>query len=188
MSYKYITDNNLYQKQNYMYSEYGGLSFLKEYIKSRQSYLNLFSSKEPSIIWDSPCNPVQKHLLEIREELKSEKCNEQMIDIVRAYTKSFEVRKRIYTEYTDNWKPFDNASFEDYTNYLLFADCLLYVYHYTDCCKFFSCLLKLDDTILSIQEKLTVQQKNYFCSIIEQELDIFYHLAEKNMVHLEVAE
>jgi len=48
--------------------------------------------------------------------------------------------------------------------------------------------LKLDDTILSIQEKLTVQQKKYFGFIIEQELDIFYNLAEKNNVYLEVAE
>ena len=187
MLYKYITQNNLYQKQDYMYSEYAGLSFLKEYLKSRQNYIDSLSSKNSSIICDSLCNPVRKNLLEMREELKCKKYSEQIIDRIRAYTKSFEVRKRIYTEYSDNWKPLNDASFEDYTNYLLFAECLLYVYRYTECCKFFSCLLKLDDTILSIQEKLTVQQKKYFGFIIEQELDIFYNLAENNNVYLEVA-
>ncbi len=29
MAYKYITDNNLYKKQTYMYSEYKGMLFLK---------------------------------------------------------------------------------------------------------------------------------------------------------------
>ncbi len=39
MAYKYITDNNLYQKQTYMYSEYKGMDFIEEYLNSRQSYL-----------------------------------------------------------------------------------------------------------------------------------------------------
>lgn len=46
MLYKYITSNNLYEKQNYMYSEYGGIEFIKEYINSRQKYLNIIISGE----------------------------------------------------------------------------------------------------------------------------------------------
>lgn len=33
--YKYITENNLENKQNYMYSEYGGAEFLVSYLESR---------------------------------------------------------------------------------------------------------------------------------------------------------
>ena len=40
MAYKYISENNLYHKQTYMYSEYDGICFLKEYIASREKYLN----------------------------------------------------------------------------------------------------------------------------------------------------
>ena len=39
MSYKYVTDNNLYEKQTYMYSEYKGRAFLNDYISSRQNCL-----------------------------------------------------------------------------------------------------------------------------------------------------
>lgn len=39
MAYKYITDNNLYKKQTYMYSEYKGMLFFKEYLDSRQAFL-----------------------------------------------------------------------------------------------------------------------------------------------------
>ena len=40
MLYKYITENNLYDKQNYMYSEYGGIAFLDSYLLSRREFLN----------------------------------------------------------------------------------------------------------------------------------------------------
>lgn len=46
MLYKYITGNNLYEKQNYLYSEYGGIEFIEEYINSRQKYLNSIISGE----------------------------------------------------------------------------------------------------------------------------------------------
>lgn len=39
MGYKYITGNNLYEKQTYRYSEYRGKDFIKEYIESRKKYL-----------------------------------------------------------------------------------------------------------------------------------------------------
>lgn len=40
MSYQYVTANNLYEKQNYMYSEYKGMVFLKDYLDSRKKFLN----------------------------------------------------------------------------------------------------------------------------------------------------
>ena len=38
-SYKYITENNLEDKQNYMYSEFGGSEFLRLYCKTRNDFL-----------------------------------------------------------------------------------------------------------------------------------------------------
>ncbi len=39
MNYKYITEDNLENKQTYMYSEYGGEDFLKAYVKSREDVI-----------------------------------------------------------------------------------------------------------------------------------------------------
>lgn len=39
MGYKYITENNLYEKQTYMYSAYKGIDFIKEYLNSRENCL-----------------------------------------------------------------------------------------------------------------------------------------------------
>lgn len=38
MEYKYITENNLFEKQTYMYSEYKGIDFIKEYMSSRKNW------------------------------------------------------------------------------------------------------------------------------------------------------
>ena len=39
MGYKYITDNNLVNKQDYMYSEFGGVDFLKAFTGSRDEFI-----------------------------------------------------------------------------------------------------------------------------------------------------
>lgn len=112
--------------------------------------------------------------------------NYETVTWVNAYTKSFEVRKRIYTSYDDNFKPSPDAGFEDYDNYLLFAEYLLLVYKQTGCLKYFNCLLKVDDTLLSVWGKLQEYQKDYMSYIICQELECFYRLANENKICMEV--
>ena len=77
MAYKYITENNLYNKQTYMYSEYNGICFLKEYVASRQKYLNNFKSLKECITKDnedeSELTDVMQDLLHIKNALKSDK-------------------------------------------------------------------------------------------------------------------
>lgn len=189
MAYKYITENNLYNKQTYMYSQYGGIVFLKEYIESRQKYLNKCEKLENTVTECSgektTLNDVVQDLLNIRQDLKSNKQNSTVIDLINEYTKSFEVRKRIYKEYDNNWKPIGNMEFDDYEVYLIFADCLILSYGYTKCLKYFSCLIKVNDTLLSVQDKLDVRLKQIFYQIIKEELYFFYELAEKIGINLE---
>lgn len=184
MSYKYITDNNLYEKQNYMYSEFSGTEFLTDYINSRKRYLNCVEHRNISAL-EYHCATGQK-LQSILDKLKSGQAEHETIDLVNSYTKSFEVRKRIYTDYDNNFKPSDDAGFEDYDNYLLLAECLLSVYRQTGCLKYFNCLLKVDDTLLSVWEKLQEYQKDYMSHIIYQELDCFYQLANENKIRMGV--
>lgn len=191
MVYEYITENNLYHKQSYMYSEYGGIEFLKAYLYSRQKYMDKydtqFHSNEEIVETDSAnLSLVGQELRQIRNHLRNEDFDDDVKDLVNAYTKSFEVRKRIYNEYDNTWKPVEQAEFEDYAAYLMLADCLLLSYGHTKCLKYISCLLKVDDTLLSIQNRLDGRLKYHLCDVIRQELGIFYQLVNENSICLEV--
>ena len=187
MGYKYITGNNLYEKQTYMYSEYKGMNFIQEYMDSRKNCLSAHEETgmygERKTIYSS----VHRDLTEIREELTAGKRTRRIFELVNAYTKSFEVRKRIYTKYDDGWKPSDDASFEEYESYLVFADCLLLAYHHTKCLKYINCLLKLDDTLISIQNRMTRESKEHFDQIIRQELCVFNWLVDENGINEEIS-
>lgn len=183
MSYKYITGNNLYEKQNYMYSEFGGTEFLADYLNSRKRYLNSVGHRDIAVI--EYHSATGQKLLSILDGLKSGQAVRETIDLINAYTKSFEVRKRIYTNYDNNFKPSADAGFEDFDNYLLLAECLVLAYRQTGCLKYFNCLLKVDDTLLSVWEKLQQFQKDYMSHIICQELDCFYQLANENKICME---
>lgn len=182
MSYKYVTKNNLYEKQTYMYSEYEGMQFIKEYLNVRNSCLDKpESGTDHTYVYkiDETNSPVRRGLKELYCKLENGECSDDIINVLNAYTKSFEVRKRIYDAYDQNWKPLSDAGFEDYINYMLLAECLIQAYKYTNILKYFSCLLKVDDTLISVKDQLVGQEKDYLCTIIREELGIFYQLAER---------
>lgn len=185
MGYKYITNNNLYEKQTYMYSEYRGIDFIKEYLDTRKKCLHEIEGirgEESKTVHSF----VYEELSELYKNLKEGKKNKDVIELVNSYTKSFEVRKRIYTEYDAEWKPLGDAGFEEYESYLVFAECLLLAYQYTNCLKYFNCLLKLNDTLISIKDHMGQRSKEHFCGILRQELDIFDQLTAANEVSEEV--
>ena len=180
MAYEYVTDNNLYQKQTYMYSEYRGREFLKDYLDSRHQYVDSIKYKndesESVSREEGVADPVQSNLLLILRKLESGEYDRELTDRMNAYTKSFEVRKRIYSGYDSRWKPVEGAGFENYLSYLLFADCLLHMYENTGCLKYFSCLLKVDDTKVSASGHLSGNLTGYLRTIIVRELEIFEQL------------
>lgn len=186
MSYEYITSNNLIEKQNYMYSKYYGKQFLTDYIESRKlkeksTYLEICKAADNAK--SVTCQNLQQ--IHIRLQEPEENSKYTAINEMEQYVKSFEVRKRLYTEYHD-WKPIAGASFEEYESYLIFADCLLCAYALTGCLKFYSCALKVDDTLLSFQDKLNSAQAEYLQGIIDKEMEYFKALLEKQGIQLEV--
>ena len=175
MSYKYITENNLENRQNYMYSEYKGIEFLKEYKDSRDQLISLVREKmekEISHITDKELRVLYEKLQTDGEIASDDKT------CMDAYTKSFEVRKRLYSEYNSEWKPLNNASCEIYDNYILLAKCLILMYKKSKCAKYINCLLKIDDTMISIKNKLTDRQVCELASVCEREMEIVEQIYE----------
>ncbi len=153
MEYKYITENNLINKQNYMYSEFGGEAFLGEYVRIRDDFL-----EENKKCLQVTIHDTRKDLCSINVALQNKDYN-GFRDLLDSYVKRFEVSKRLYTEYDDNWKATENASYEEMDVYLDLAICCLLAYRLTGCTKYLSCMLKIDDTLLSVKDKLTFVQK-----------------------------
>lgn len=181
MEYKYITENNLENKQNYMYSEFGEAAFLHAYKSSRTSFV-----KEMADYYGGDFHETREELF----KLKSRLSNADDLDVVSwrdtidAYVKRFEVSKRLFTEYDEKWKPTEHATYEQIDIYLLLAECCLQVYKITKCTKYFSCLLKIDDTLLSIKDMITNSEKERLSHILEGEIEEYDKLAESLEVEI----
>ena len=175
MEYKYITENNLENKQTYMYSEFGGAEFLKAYKNSRLGYLERVMHDE---VDSKVFHCTRSDLLRIKDNIKDEKSN-QINELLNNYVKRFEVCKRLYTVYDYNWKIAENAPYNQYDLYILLADCCIRAYENTKCTKYFSCLLKISDTLLSIEDKLTEIEKRALGDVIEKEIMEFDKLSNQ---------
>lgn len=165
MNYKYITEDNLENKQTYMYSEYGGEDFLTAYVKSRENAIanvhlegvhNTYT--ELKYIWKN-----------IRD---AEVIEAEIKDRIDLYVKTFEVRKRLYTGYDEMWKPCKNT-YRDYVNYLLLGNILIVAFRKTGCAKYASCLMKLTDSLISVMKYLNEAEQCELADILGSELEIY---------------
>ena len=170
--YSYITDNNFTNKQDYMYSSFGGEDFLACYRRSREKYLG----RSQTGVSNEGHN-TRYELEWIKSNLIRDSYN-IIKDAINSYVKRFEVSKRLYTEYCDDWKVAENASYECLDLYILLAECCLGAYRVTKCTKYFSCLLKIDDTLLSVSSRMTPKESNKFRMILKSELGEFEALKE----------
>lgn len=87
------------------------------------------------------------------------------------WVKAFEVRKRLYNRYfLYRVKPKEESGYRNYENYLLFGFLLCKVYEETNRLKYLNCLLKLNDTILSILYQLDTTLKELSAILLTREL------------------
>ena len=102
---------------------------------------------------------------------------------------AIEVRKRLYNEYIDNSiKPSENSKYSNYTNYILLAAICIMFYEHTESLKYLNTLLKLDDTILSLYNVISEDDKNIFGYILRNENVYIKELMQKSCVDVEGVE
>jgi len=179
MNYEYVTENNLINRQKYEYSSYGGKDFIHAYIESRQKCRIPYDSQAAEnsrlrkTVLEERIDQLRQRILEDGFSRETKKELDRLIQ-------SFEVRKRLYSNSDSNWKPMDkDGEYMDYNAYLCFAQTLEAAYKKKQNLKYLSCLLKLDDTILSIADQLDQMQLMLFSSILEKELEYVRLLTEK---------
>lgn len=166
MEYIYVTENNFLNKQKYNYSKFGGQDFLDAYIKNRHDTLNYLEKtdlRKNKYSYDD----LWTVLLQISQgrEIDKELCDK--------YVQKFEVQKCFYKEYDQNWKPVLESGYSRLETYILFAFVLLGMYKYTQGLKYYNCLLKVDDTLISQKDCLSDGEKVLFADILKRELKIY---------------
>jgi hypothetical protein len=170
MEYGYITDNNLENRQSYQYSGFQGRPFLAAYKESR----NLQILKDAPIIQENEMadccanimknyypKPVKREYVVLRYELcaflqdmLNKNVEEREFALFDRIVKTFEVRKRLYHCYNSNFRPLDESDFYDCGLYLLFACGLVFAYKEKRNLTYLNALLKANDALLSLADKL----------------------------------
>ena len=175
MEYKYITKNNIKDCQNYMYSEFSGWDFLDAYFKSRNNADVIEDPEEQNKVLKKYFGEQHGELFEMLAKVyiqMGEDFNSQQKKI-NQYLKTFEVRKLIYNQYVENngkLKPIEECGNEYFHNYIALATILNEAYNRTKNLKYLSCLLKIDDTLLSVKEKIDISSWRVVTIILNNEV------------------
>lgn len=177
MSYKYITENNLKNTQNYMYSEYGGYDFLKEYIDERKKFANQYSScdvKLEDLAYQENNTAIDLYKIYIAL-INGE---DGYIGVLDGYLKSFEVRKRLYFGYIQNtFKPLDEDDYGNLSSYIIFSLCVYEAYKITNSLKYLNCLLKVNDTLMSMENEMNDCEKSVTSLCLYNEIYAYEKIA-----------
>lgn len=157
MEYKYITENNLEHIQDYMYAQYGGNEFLRAYVQTRKTaflggeggdILSLIQKAFP----DGASKP-SSTTAQLQALLESLYTEGRSVDRTKLdqFIKRFEVRKRLFAEYDPaSQRPVFESGYAGVQNYILLAAAVEKAYCQFHSLKYLNCLLKLNDTLLSL--------------------------------------
>lgn len=175
MEYSYITSDNLENTQNYMYTPYGGEAFLQAYLKSRNKYLYRDVSASAALqkmIGETRLQQDEtfKELLALWNTPRwTERTCKEKID---QYVKRFEVRKHLFGAYDGaTKKPILETGYQEIDRYLFLAAIAERAYRVFGSLKYLNCLLKLNDTLLSLMPKLNQTQHMLVCGLLASEVD-----------------
>jgi len=171
IEYKYITENNLENRQDYMYSKYGGDDFLKAYFLTREKFISKNIRGESfKISREEEGGETNVGLIALLKELKSGNWTEKIKHELDFFVKAFEVRKKIYDDYEiGTVRPALDSGYARIENYILLSGCAYYGYSISGILKYLNAMLKLDDTLLSISDRMNDEEKNNLAILLKLE-------------------
>ena len=143
MKYKFSEIDQRVNRNLYMYSKFEGKVFLKNYIESRKKIKKKIKLKEDLKLVKKEKNLILLKKLEyqFQNNLKSFKFS------IENLTRSFEVNKKIFLCYDNNWKKVSKKEISLNT-YILLSFYFSWYFEKFFCLKVLNCLLKLNDYIL----------------------------------------
>lgn len=187
MQYKYVTDNNLENVQNYMYSEYSGMDFLNAYRQTRLENITLGKCRRNEIESDIKKyikSDVSAELSALWEKSKDTNIN-KIKDSADIYVKRFEVKKRLYRKYGLNGRAVLESGYDEYVSYVLLGMIVSEIYRCSGNLKYLSCMLKITDTLISVRGSIDRKLWQMAGMLIADELEYVGNLIEKNSIVVE---
>lgn len=176
--YQYSYQNILDNPSNYSYSPFEGIFFIRKWIQQRDLSKNQFYKKYEPII-QTNLSSTDILLKDILEKLKRKKISKNTIDNIYNLIKSFEVRKRLYDEYDDNWRPINPNSYFSIERYLLFAEVLDMAWKKKLGIQTLNTLLKCLDILTALNDQLDSEQRKRLYNLIDNERNHIIALAKE---------
>jgi methionyl-tRNA formyltransferase len=185
LDYPYVVEGVPEKRIPYSYSRFGGLNFLNAWQNKRGSCITFNAPSKPysiaeflKLVQNSPANiNLTSDLFDnwIRE-LSNGRIEEERLNLL---LKRFEVTKRIYAEYDENFRPLNKLDYHQNLNYLKFAVVLILAYRNLGKLQYLNALLKLCDILCCVHQNLNDDEKRICDWVLLSESDIVNKLQKE---------
>jgi hypothetical protein len=176
----------VYYRQSYQYGGFYGEIFIAAYEESRKISIlkdisvvqgNEITDRRAAILKECHSKPVKRDYVVLRHELcvivqsmANKNAEGQEYAVFDKVVKSFEVRKRLHHCYNVNFRPLDESDFYDCGLYPLFGRGLVFAYKEKRNLKYLNALLKLNDTLISLKDKLNNFELGMLSWLLSEEM------------------
>lgn len=192
MNYNYSKKDQLYVPQNYQRTPFEGGKFLLVYEESRKKEIENLKNKisqnknfeeiinDIKIKKEKNLKNITKITLEsiLKENFYSKKDNE----IVDIFIKKFEIKKRIFSSYDENFIE-NTLEYNNIINYILLSNICIIKYKKTKKIKFLNVILKLNDLICSeIKNIKENTELNLVMYCLKKELEFIVEIKKRFLI------
>ena len=176
--YIYSQGNRLKDRNTYFYTQFQGMEFLDSWCEARKKATSSSNEGQDSFANNQSWQPPKIEGIDTRrllEKLISQTQDGQFSDKVQTWTnimrKRFEVSKRVFCTYSDAYphKPVPGANWENLELYIQFSILMDAVYTHTNQITYLNALLKCNDTLSSISDSLSHQNKQQLSILLDSE-------------------
>lgn len=169
IDYPYIREDALKNKVTYSYSIYKGRDFMRKWKESRSQFINNSNSEIIGIdVFECFDNLNQTRAtvfgtnLLLNNWIFSLREGKPPYESINLLLKRFEVTKRIYCEYDNDFRPIDKTDYNVITNYLKFGCVLVLCYQITSKLQYLNTLLKVNDIMCGLTHKMSLHEQVLF--------------------------
>lgn len=185
VEYFYAEGNLIEKPHNYQYSEYYGMPLLLSWLQQRKAVKAELGQPEP------PPKSSGSYPFKIEKIISSEllfdnifqglasnkhKSDNELKKYLKLLLKSFELTKRVYSEYDGQLKPVDKDTYKNIGHYLRLAELMVVAYKIDRDLTYLNALLKLVDILIAHRAELDYEFNSRLSWVIEKEI---MHVVQK---------
>lgn len=168
IAYRYAEGDLLEVPNSYAYAPYEGAAFIQAWWRSRQAALEALPAPVQSAgAHDDGRGATGARLAGLRRRLVAGETGART-DLDRLL-RHYEASRRIYADYTDEWRPKDKGDYRDLGLYLGFAEVLELAYTKIGTLTYLNALLKCLDTLTAMCAALPVSEGARLARLILRE-------------------